>query len=206
MFNKTWKEMRDIDISEKVEKRDGMEYLNWAKCIEILHEEGAEEVYFTPCVNANGSSLFMSDVEIKDDKGVVQNRCYEVRIKVVIDEKKFEMQFPLMNGKNPVRDNSLSQLRVSNAQARAFVKGVAIHIGLGFGLWSKYERESYEKELKFTDLYKIKEQAQELYSAKWRESTTAEIAKALGMTEDSIKAHFSYFDMLVKFTKELGEL
>jgi hypothetical protein len=40
-----------------------------------------------------------------------------------------------MNGTNPVKDNSMSQQRVYNAQARAFVKGVAIHTGLGFKLW-----------------------------------------------------------------------
>ena len=40
-----------------------------------------------------------------------------------------------MNGSLVVYEDTLNQLRIANAHARAFVKGVAIHTGLGFSLW-----------------------------------------------------------------------
>ena len=131
---KSYKELRAVDVTPYVKQRDGNDYLNWARCIELLHEHGAEKVYFEPCVNENGSSLFMSDSVFTDAKGNT-NRCYEVRVRIVIDELEFEAQYPLMNGSNPVKDNSMSQQRVWNAQTRAFVKGVAVRTGLGFSLW-----------------------------------------------------------------------
>ena len=57
----------------------------------------------------------------------------------VIDDQVYEMQTPVMNGANPVKDNSMSQQRVWNSMCRAFVKCVAIHTGLGFDLWLKEE-------------------------------------------------------------------
>mgnify|MGYP006066248703 CR=1 FL=1 len=87
---------------------------------------------------ATGSSLRMSSVEFKDKNGNT-NRCYETRIRVVIDDKVYEMQTPVMNGANPVKDNSMSQQRVWNSMCRAFVKCVAINTGLGFDLWLEEE-------------------------------------------------------------------
>lgn len=136
---KSYEEMREIDVRPFCKKRDGIEYLNWAKCIELLRENGAEKAYFEPIQNSEtGSSLIMSSYTFSDSKGVT-NRCYETRIKVYIDDKVFEMQTPVMNGSNPVRDNSMTQQRVWNSMCRAFVKCVAIHTGLGFDLWIKEE-------------------------------------------------------------------
>ena len=136
---KSYKEMRKIDVHPYCKKRDGVEYLNWAKCIDLLRENGAETVYFEPIPDpATGNSLRMSQQTFTDSKGVT-NRCYETRILVVIDDNKFQMQTPVLNGTNPVRDNSMNQIRVWNSMCRAFVKGVALHTGLGFDLWVKEE-------------------------------------------------------------------
>lgn len=44
-----------------------MLYLNWAKCIDLLHENGAEAVYFVPIPNERtGGSLYYSDVTFTD--------------------------------------------------------------------------------------------------------------------------------------------
>lgn len=138
---KPYEEMRKINVSKYTEKRDGFEYLNWAKCIELLHDNGAEKVYFEPIPDERtGSSLRMVNTEFKDSKGNI-NRCYETRIKVVIDDNTFYMQTPVMNGTNPVKDNSLNQNRVWTSMCRAFVKCVAINTGLGFSLWLKEETE-----------------------------------------------------------------
>lgn len=136
---KPYDEMVKIDVSDYCEERDGMKYLNWAMCIKLLHENGAEIVHWEPIQNPRtGGSLFFTDIEFSDKNGV-KNRCYETRIKVTIDDKVYEMQSPVMNGVNPVKDNSMSQQRVWNSMCRSFVKCVAINTGLGFKLWLKEE-------------------------------------------------------------------
>ena len=136
---KSYDEMRKIDVQPYCEDRDGFSYLNWAKCIDLLHQNGAQKVYWYPVVDEKtGSSLRMVETEFKDTKGNT-NRCYETRIHVVIDDIEEEFQAPVMNGVNPVKDNSMSQLRVWNSMCRSFVKAVAILTGLGFDLWLKEE-------------------------------------------------------------------
>lgn len=143
MALKSYDEMRKIDVSPYCESRDGMTYLNWAKCIDLLHRNGAEKVYWIPIPGPDGNSLRKSDISF-EDKNKVANRCYETRIKVVIDDNEYEFQAPVMNGSNPVKDNSMSQQRVWNSMCRSFVKCVAIHTGLGFDLWLKEEHNPYD--------------------------------------------------------------
>lgn len=134
---KSYNELRKIDVTPYCDKRDNLLYLNWARCIELLHDNGAERVYFEPIPDEKtGTSLRMTDVVFENGN---KNRCYETRIKVVIDDLEFIMQTPVMNGKNAVQDNSMNQNRVWSSMCRAFVKGVAIHTGLGFSLWLKEE-------------------------------------------------------------------
>ena len=204
---KTYAEMRKIDVTPFVEKRDGNDYLNWAMCKELLHQHGAETVYFEPCVNENGSSLFMSNEVFTDNKGNT-NRCYEVRVHIVIDELEFDAQFPLMNGSNPVKDNSMSQQRVWNAQTRAFVKGVAMRTGLGFDLWLKNDFTSKtEDDLSKHSLFSIKERMQQTYTKLIKNKmSTKDIADALEMTEDEVKVIFTYFEQLNRFEQKLNSL
>ena len=205
---KTFNEMRKIDVSPYVEQRDGVDYLNWARCKQLLHDHGAEVVYFEPCVNANGSSLFMSNEVFTDSKGNT-NRCYEVRVKIKIDDLEFEAQFPLMNGSNPVKDNSMSQQRVWNSQTRAFVKGVAMRTGLGFDLWLKdVEGVSQEDDLSKHNIFAIKQRFQEEYTKVLRDKhlTTKEIAEKCEMSEDEVKVLFTFFEQLDRFEKKLFAL
>ena len=128
-----------------------MKYLNWAKCIDLLHENGAEKVYFEPIPDEKtGSSLRMSE-NVFTDKNGATNRCYETRIKVVIDNDEYIMQSPVMNGSNPVKDNSMSQQRVWNSMCRSFVKCVAIRTGLGFNLWLKEEMQPFSNAIPVAD-------------------------------------------------------
>lgn len=213
---KSYSEMRKIDVLPMCEKRKAKDdrgkdievpYLNWAKCMDLLHENGAEVVYFEPCVNANGSSLFMSDQVFTDSKGNT-NRCYEVRVKIVIDDLIFEAQYPLMNGSNPVKDNSMTQQRVWNAQTRAFVKGVAMRTGLGFSLWlDDSESRPEEEDLSRHNLFSIKERMQIAYTKAIKKGmSTRDIASAVGMTEDEVKVMFTYFDQLNRFEQKLNAL
>lgn len=134
--------LRKFDVTPYIDKYDNVPYLNWAKCIELLHVLGAEKVYFEPIPDEKtGSSLRMTDVVFTDKNGGT-NRVYETRIRIVIDDHEYIMQTPVLNGKNPVKDNSMTQSRVWTSMCRAFVKGVAIHTGLGFSLWLKEETEN----------------------------------------------------------------
>lgn len=143
MALKSYEELRKVDVLPYCEEREGMTYLNWAKCIDLLHENGAEKVSWEPIPDERtGSSLRMTDTVFTDSKGN-SNKCYETRIKVIIDDNEYEMQTPVMNGSNPVKDNSMSQQRVWNSMCRAFVKCVAIHTGLGFNLWLKEEMQPF---------------------------------------------------------------
>ena len=151
MALKTWSEMRKIDVTPYCEERDGMTYLNWAKCIDLLHENGAEKVFWTPIPDEKtGSSLRMVEKVFSDSKNNT-NQCYETRIRVVIDDNEYEMQSPVMNGSNPVKDNSMSQQRVWNSMCRSFVKCVAIQTGLGFNLWLKEEMQPFNNRIPIED-------------------------------------------------------
>ena len=215
---KSWAEMRKIDVRPFCDVRKAKDdngrvidvpYLNWAKCKELLHHNGAEVVYFEPCTNANGSSLFMAD-QVFTDKNGVTNRCYEVRVKIVIDDLTFEAQYPLMNGSNPVKDNSMTQQRLWNAQTRAFVKGVAMRTGLGFGLWVDGGEDSGDDagdDLSRHSLFAIKERMQIAYTNAIKKGlSTTDIAERLNMTEDGVKSYFAFFTPLDQFEKGLNSL
>ena len=142
---KPYEEMRKIDVTPYCEKRDGYLYLNWARCIDLLYANGAKLVDFEPIQNPKtGGSLYESETTFTNKNGV-SNRCYETRILVSIDDKHWIMHAPVMNGTNPVLDNSMNQLRVWNSIVRSFVKCVAIHTGLGFDLWLKEEERTFER-------------------------------------------------------------
>lgn len=216
---KSYKELRQIDVLPFCDKREAkndkgqkieVPYLNWAKCKELLHQNGAENVYFEPCVNSNGSSLFMSDQVFTDSKGNT-NRCYEVRVKIVIDELEFEAQFPLMNGSNPVKDNSLTQQRLWNAQTRAFVKGVAMRTGLGFGLWvdgDEADDKTSEMDLSAHNIFAIRERMQMVYTKLVKRGlSTREIASMMRTSEQTVQYYLNgIFDEISRFEKELNAL
>lgn len=209
MALKDFKTLRKLDISKHIKKRDNADYLPWATCIDLLHENGAEKVFFTPLTNDKGSSLFMSDKTFTDKNGIT-NSCYEVAVEVTIDDDVFISREPVMNGSNPVRDNSLTQQRVGNAQKRAFVKGVAIHTGLGFGLWSKDidDIEDDSDDLSKHSLKAIRERVLEKVTTLMKAGyTDEEIADNFNhSTVEEMRAIMSYFSTLQKYEKSLNEL
>lgn len=211
MALKPYKEMRTVDVSKFVEQRDKMDYINWAQIVELLHENGAETVYFEPLVNEKGSSLFMTD-QVFTDKNGVTNRCYEVGVKVVVDDNTWEFRGPLMNGANPVKDNSISQQRIWNCQTRLFVKCIAIHTGLGFNLWLKEEQET-EKADKWDDvnnhsLAAVKERIERLITLKMDGGLSAEeIAVKAGLKDaDEMREYIRMFKRIHDFETKLRAL
>ena len=207
MAIKSWNEMRKIDISKYVKKRDGADYLPWAECLKLLYENGAEKVEIIPHTTSNGSSLFMSD-QVFTDKHSNTNRCYEVYVTVAIDGKMYSINYPVMNGINAVRDNLMNQNAVHKAQMRAFVKCVAINTGLGFDLWrDDSDIENDAEDLTKHSLWAIKERIQIAYTNAIKKGmSTGDIAKAVNKTEDEVSLLFTYFDQLNRFEKELNAL
>lgn len=202
---KSFNELRKVDVTPHIKQREGADYLPWATVVDLLHEHGAEKVFFSPVYNEDGSSLFMSSQTFTDKSGNV-NRCYEVRIEVTVDDDTFIYSYPLLNGINPVKDNSLNQNVVFKAMARAFVKAVALRYGLGFSLWSKEEIDNQdEDDIYKHNLFSIKERFQQEYTRVLRNKklSTKEIAEKCEMTEDEVKVVFTYFDQLDRFEKKL---
>ena len=204
---KGFNELRKVDVTPYIKQRDGADYLPWATVVDLLHENGAEKVFFSPVYNEDGSSLFMSSQTFSDKSGNI-NRCYEVRIEITVDDDIFTYSYPLLNGINPVKDNSLNQNVVFKAMARAFVKAIALRYGLGFSLWAKDEIDAQEDD----DLYKhsldaIKLRFQQTYTQKLQKHmSTKDIADGLNMTEDEVKVIFTYFDQLKRFESALQKL
>lgn len=186
---KPYEELRKVDVRPYCEERDGMSYLNWAKCIDLLHEYGAEVVRWTPIPDEKtGSSLRMTDITFTD-KNSNTNRCYETRIRVEIDDKVYEMQSPVMNGPNPVKDNSMSQQRVWNSMCRSFVKCVAINTGLGFDLWLKEEMQPFSNRMPLEEMKPSVAQIKVLKDRCGRHKVNVEYwIKSNGKTWDTLTA------------------
>lgn len=203
---KSWNEMAKIDISKYVEQRDKADYLPWAVCLKLLYENGAEKVAFEPVINeTDGTTLFKTEEKFGKDGRF--NQCYEVRVKITIDDLQFVQNYPLINGTIPITTETLTSLRVASAQARAFVKGVAIRTGLGISLWTKDEGDD-EPIITVESAYKgidsAKKFAQELYTEKLKKlGSLDEVAKAMGTTLELFKAEGANFDRAREFIKKL---
>lgn len=198
---KPYNELRQVDVSPFTEKRDGAEYLPYNKCIDLLHEHGAEVVYFLPVQNPKtGGSLYESETVFEDKNGV-KNRCYETRIEIHIDDKVYFMQSPVMNGANPVKDNSMSQQRLWNSMTRSFVKAVAMYTGLGFHLWLKEEEDERKQQYmsdQYHDIMKVQNRVFETITAiqKKGNMTLADIAESMNRTEDELRNYLKYYSIL----------
>ena len=208
MFSKSFSEMMKIDVTAHVKKRDGANYLPWAACKKLLHDSGAEVVMFQPVPGPDGSTLRKSELSFADKNGI-ENRCYEVMVHIQVDNLEWDCVYPVINGNNPVKDNSMSQLRVHNAIRRAFVKGVAERIGLGFNLWLDEDDLPVEEidDLSKHSLAKCKQRLQELVTAKINAGIPLDImADRLGMDADTLRGKFSLYNELARLEKSIWEM
>lgn len=206
MFDKTFQEMLKVDVNPWVKNRDGADYLPWAACKKLLHDNGAETVMFWPVPGPDGSTLRKSDAVFTDKNGV-QNRCYEVLVHIQVDSLQWDTAYPVLNGNTPVKDNSMSQLRVHNAIRRAFVKGVAERIGLGFNLWLKEEDLPEEEDLRKHDILKCRQRLLELVTDKINMGIPLNVmADRLGMDEDTLRAKFALFNELARLEHAISEM
>ena len=207
MFDKSFNDMLKVDVSHYVKNRDGVEYLPWAACKKLLHDCGAETVMFWPVPGDDGSTLRKSEIAFADKNGVV-NRCYEVLVHIQVDGIQWETASPVLNGNNPVKDNSMSQLRVHNAIRRAFVKGVAERLGLGFNLWLRDDDLADDGEdLSKHSILKCRQRLLELVTDKINMGIPLNVmADRLGRTEDELRNMMNWHNTLYKVEKAIEEM
>lgn len=214
---KKFDELYNIDVKPYCDFKEGKDekgkrieipYLNWARCVTLLHENGAEEVYFTPLKNADGGYLFSSR-EVKNKDGRLTG-CYFVSVEIHIDSLVFTQDLPLLNGSLVVYDDTLNQLRINNAHTRAFVKGVAIRTGLGLKLWAEdIDGEKVDSEdLSLHNIWKIKQRIEQRFTELMKRGLTqAEICEKCGLKEKDVGAilgkYMNGIDYLEKALKKL---
>ena len=205
---KSFAELRKIDVTKYAKDRDGFKYLPWARAIALLYENGAEKVRYEVVKDACGSSLHHSDLTFTD-KNSKSNRCYEVVVRLTIDQDTYEETYPVMNGVTPIKDDLMSQQRVRTSVARALVKCIATNTGLGFDLWLDGEEceNDVTDDLTKHSLRAIKERMEQEVTACIKKGISlGDIAKELGMDEDVFRSKFTLFSELSKIEKKLMEL
>ena len=205
---KSFEEMRKINVEAWAKDRDGFKYLPWARAIDLLYKNGATKVRYEVVKDANGSSLHHSDLTFTD-KNSKSNRCYEVVVRLTVDDETYEETYPVMNGVTPIKDDLMSQQRVRTSVARALVKCIATNTGLGFDLWLDGEEceNDVTDDLSRHSLKAIKERMEtEVTSLMKKGYSVGEVAKELGMDEDVFKSKFSLFAELSRIEKKLLEL
>jgi len=107
-----------------------LDYIEWAKVLELLYENGAENV------------SFFSELS--------KEKPNTLTIHLFIDDIERVIDYPIIDG-NTILTNP-NQLQLHKAELRGFVKCVAIHTGLGLSLWMKEENQLMETVEKKQDL------------------------------------------------------
>ena len=99
-----------------------LDYIEWAKVLELLYVHGAQSVTFW-------SSLH-------------KEKPNTIEVRLSIDNIEYSTDYPIIDG-NTIITNP-NQMQLHKAELRGFVKCVAIHTGLGLSLWMKEERQLTE--------------------------------------------------------------
>ena len=215
MSLKPFSELVNLDVLPFCDKREAKDdkgkkievpYLNWAKCVELLHENGAAVVYYTPLRGPDGSYLFQSK-EVANKEGR-KTGCYFVSVEIHIDDMVFVMDMPLMNGSLVVYDDTLNQLRIANCHARAFVKGVAIRTGLGFKLWvNDKDTDPATDDLSGHNIMAIKQRVEQLITSKLQGGADMDdIYHALGISKKQFDSTMLAFQNIQYIENKLRAL
>ena len=130
-----------------------------------------------------------------------------MRVLIHIDEQEFTYDTPLLNGSLVVYSDTLNQLRINNALARAFVKGVAIRTGLGFDLWAEGDGDDGEDDLSRHSIWAVKERLERLITTKERKGLDhRDLLAALGINDKQLARMMSYFASLDKLEQAVSKL
>jgi hypothetical protein len=212
---KPFAELSRLDVRPYCSLRDAKDergnpikvpYLSWAKCAQLLHENGAESVFYTPVPCPGTGTYLWPQMRVETSKGRV-TECWFVRVEIHIDDLVFPYDMPLLNGTLVVYEDTLNQLRINNALARAFVKGVAIRTGLGFALWADGDGDDGEDDLSRHNIYAVKERLERLITAKeQRGMSHRDLLAALNISDKQLATMMGWFDRLDHLERAVGKL
>lgn len=118
-------ELRKAEL-RGVKKLDGYDYLPWLACLDLLYENGAEDVSYD-C--ADIIQVRIPNLNEPDNTQAL------VKVYVEIDGKRRSITHPVALGEFSTNDPTARQ--IESGIQRAFVKCVAINWGLGIDLWVK---------------------------------------------------------------------
>lgn len=181
-------------------------YLGWANCVKLLHENGAESVWYAPRRCPETNSYLWPQAKVTTSKGRV-TECWFVSVEIHIDENVFSYDMPLLNGSLVVYEDTLNQLRINNALARAFVKGVAVRTGLGFDLWAAGDGDDGEEDLSRHSIYAVKERLERLITSKEQGGLShRDLLAQLGINDKQMATMMGWFDKLGSLEKAVSRL
>lgn len=178
-----------------------LDYLNWADCLSLLHENGAEKVTYGNVRSREDHPVFLLSGAIPF-----------VRVFVEVDGDRRELDYPVIDGSANVPMDKLTQGDVHNASQRAFVKCVAINWGLGLSLWQKEEKELAKEQkpqdnLAFHNIMAIKKRVEIFITGKIQGGMSMDdVLSCLNMSEQQYKNAMRSFDGIAAFEKRLAKL
>ena len=215
MALKPFNELIKIDVLPFCDMRDAknedgktikVPYLSWGKCVKLLHENGAEAVWYTPVECPDTHTYLWPQAKVTTSKGR-DTECWFVRVKIHIDDLEFTYDAPLLNGSLVVYADTLNQLRINNALARTFVKGVAVRTGLGFDLWAESENDDGADDLSRHNIWAIKERIERLITVKERNGLDhRDLLSGLGINEKQLSVIMQYFSKIASFESAVSKL
>ena len=144
-----------------------LDYIEWAKVLELLYINGAESVEYT-------SELH-------------EKKTNTLRITLKVDGKETQTDYPIIDGNTII--TAPNQMQIHKAELRGFVKAVAISTGLGLNLWQKEEQMNGDT---LSDTVAIKVNAKKLLMSAQSVDELTRIWSSLSETEQvKFKSIFS---------------
>ena len=182
--------LNDINVSEKVEKKNGLSYLSWAYAwgeIKKQHPNAQYKVY----ENENGWNYFTD-----------MRTCW-VKVSVAIDELEHIEYLPVMNNSNKsIALDNVTSFDVNKAIQRAITKACARH---GLGLYI-YAGEDLPESENGSDPAKDNAvpTAQQLAQLKKIGRTVAHVAKKYDVEEKAVTSKHvaDYIQAVIDYQKE----
>ncbi len=216
MSVKPFNELLELDLSGAVSKkptfkknkRTGelepageLDYLNWADCLALLYQNGAQRVEFGNARSGADHPVFL-----------LQDRLPFIRVYVTVDGDRRELDYPVIDGSKDISMEKLTQSDVHNATQRAFVKCVAVNWGLGLSLWRKEEKQLTDERssidlAEVSHIMAVKERVERMLTDKLKRGMEMEdLLSALGLRDGQFKKLMSYYDQLWLLESKLREV
>lgn len=215
MAIKPFSELMELDLSENMSKKPvfkknkqggydkvgELDYLNWADCLSLLYQNGAQRVQFGNVRSREDHPLFL-----------INGAAPFVRVYVEVDGDRRELDFPVIDGSNDISMEKLVQSDVHNATQRGFVKCVAINWGLGLSLWQREDREADGRrkpsdDLEFHSIQAIKTRVERFVTGKLQGGMSMDdILSCMNLSEHDFNRYMGFFDRISQFESRLHNI